>query len=110
MQTKTINSHSTVANNSASVNVPVVNNTFAYTTHLPRLQFGMAGEAVRFLQKFLISHGYNLIFDGQFGPQTEGALMAFQYDYNHLGQSNPDVLLVDGVVGKETWRAISNKL
>ncbi|NEP57194.1 MAG: peptidoglycan-binding protein [Symploca sp. SIO2G7] len=108
MQTTTLNSHATVANSSASVDAPVVANTFAYTTHLPQLQSGMAGEAVRFLQKFLISRGYNLLFDGQFGPQTERAVMAFQYDYNYFGQSNPDILLVDGIVGKQTWRAISN--
>ncbi|NER45578.1 MAG: peptidoglycan-binding protein [Symploca sp. SIO1A3] len=98
MQTNTLNSPSVVAQ------------TFAFTTHLPQLQSGMAGEAVRFLQKFLISRGYNLVFDGQFGPQTEAAVRYFQYNYNSYGQSNPDSLLVDGIVGKETWRAISNNL
>ncbi|NES22467.1 MAG: peptidoglycan-binding protein [Symploca sp. SIO3E6] len=94
MQTKTLNSPSVVAN------------TFAYTTHLPQLQFGMAGEAVRFLQKFLISRGYNLVFDGQFGPQTQDAVRYFQYNYNSSGQSNPDSLLVDGIVGLQTWVTI----
>jgi len=98
MQTNTLNSPSVVAQ------------TFAFTTHLPQLQSGMAGEAVRFLQKFLISRGYNLVFDGQFGPQTEEAVRYFQYNYNSYGQSNPDSLLVDGIVGKQTWRAISNNL
>ncbi|NER24912.1 MAG: peptidoglycan-binding protein [Symploca sp. SIO1B1] len=98
MQTKTLNSPSVVAQ------------TFAFTTHLPQLQSGMAGEAVRFLQQFLIARGYNLVFDGQFGPQTEEAVSYFQHHYNHFGQSNPDSLLVDGIVGKQTWRAISNNL
>lgn len=110
METKTINSHPGVANNSASANVSVGANTVAYTTHLPQLQSGMAGEAVRFLQKFLMSRGYDLVFDGQFGPQTEAAVRSFQYEYNYFGQSNPDTLLVDGIVAKETWRAISNNL
>ena len=80
-----------------------------YVTHLPVLKKGKAGEAVRFLQQFLICYmGYNLLFDGQFGSQTEGAVRDFQSYYNHLDKSNPNYLIVDGIVGKETYRAIGN--
>ena len=109
MPVNTINSNP-VTVNGATTNAPSpkATATFAYITHLPVLNIGQAGEAVRFLQQFLICQGYTLTFDGQFGPQTEQAVMDFQYNYNYLGKSNPDYLIVDGVVGKNTWRAISN--
>jgi peptidoglycan hydrolase-like protein with peptidoglycan-binding domain len=107
MRTNTINSNSVTFNAATSVNPETT--AFPYTTHLPELKKGKAGEAVRFLQKFLICQGYTyLVFDGQFGHLTEQAVMDFQYNYNYLGKSNPDYLIVDGVVGKDTWRAISN--
>ena len=71
---------------------------FPYNTHMPELKKGQAGEAVRFLQQFLICQGYSLVFDGQFGSQTEDIVTAFQYDQN---------IMPDGIVGKDTWRAIS---
>lgn len=107
MRTNTINSNSVTVNAATSVNPEAT--AFPYTTHLPELKKGKAGEAVRFLQKFLICQGYTyLVFDGQFGHLTEQAVMDFQYYYNFLGKSNPDYLIVDGIVGKQTWRAISN--
>ena len=72
-----------------------------YTTHMPVLQKGQAGEAVRFLQKFLICYGYFLGLDGQFGHQTEQAVKYFQSSYGLIG---------DGIVGKDTWRAISDAI
>lgn len=96
--------------NSNSVTVNGTTATLTYT-NLPELSKGKAGEAVAFLQKFLYCYGYRyLTVDGQFGSQTEQAVMSFQQNYNQLGKSNPDYLLVDGTVGKETWRAISNIL
>ena len=74
---------------------------FPYNTHMPELKYGMAGEAVRFLQQFLICYGYFLPFNGQFDYQTEQAVMFFQ---------SSSGLIADGVVGKDTWRAICDAL
>ncbi|AOX00009.1 hypothetical protein BJP34_11580 [Moorena producens PAL-8-15-08-1] len=123
MVTNTINSKSAPANGSALANGSAPTNgsalangsqvtsqaNAAYVTHLPVLKKGTAGEAVRFLQQFLICYmGYSLVFDGQFGSQTEQAVRNFQSDYNYFGKSNPDYLIVDGIVGKDTYRAIGN--
>ena len=117
MLTNTINSKSAPTNGSAPANGSALANgsevtsqaNAAYVTHLPVLKKGTAGEAVRFLQQFLICYmGYSLVFDGQFGSQTEQAVRNFQSDYNYFGKSNPDYLIVDGIVAKETYRAIGN--
>ncbi|NEP37708.1 peptidoglycan-binding domain-containing protein [Moorena sp. SIO3B2] len=105
MATNTINSKSVLANGSE---VTSQANT-AYVTHLPVLKKGTAGEAVRFLQQLLNRYmDYNLVFDGQFGSQTEQAVRNFQRSYNYQGKSNPERLTIDGIVGKETYRAIGN--
>lgn len=54
-------------------------------------------EAVLELQEQLTSHGFKTGSDGLFGPGTEEAVERFQ-------QANG--LLVDGVVGLETWAAL----
>ncbi|NEO63237.1 MAG: peptidoglycan-binding protein [Moorea sp. SIO4G2] len=105
MVTNTINSNSVLANGSQVTSQA----NAAYITHLPVLKKGTAGEAVRFLQQFLNCYtGYYLLIDGQFGSQTEQAVRDFQSDYNYFDKSNPDYLIVDGIVGKETYRAIGN--
>jgi peptidoglycan hydrolase-like protein with peptidoglycan-binding domain len=65
---------------------------------LPVLKIGVAGEAVRFLQQRLLAYGYHIQFTGQFGPQLDEAVKDFQYRYGGL--------LIDGVVGVQTWRAL----
>lgn len=70
----------------------------AYTVALPVLKIGHAGEGVRFLQQRLIAFGYAIEFNGQFGFQTDAAVKHFQSYYGGL--------LVDGVVGSKTWRAL----
>lgn len=70
----------------------------AYKVSLPVLKIGHAGEAVRFLQQRLIAFGYAISFNGQFGFQTDAAVKHFQSYYGGL--------LVDGVVGAKTWRAL----
>lgn len=70
----------------------------AYTVSLPILKIGHAGEAVRFLQQRLMAFGYAIGFNGQFGFQTDAAVKHFQSYYGGL--------LVDGVVGPQTWRAL----
>lgn len=65
---------------------------------LPLLKVGVAGEAVRFLQQRLMAYGYRIAFTGQFSVQIDEAVKDFQYRYGGL--------LVDGVVGVQTWRAL----
>lgn len=63
----------------------------------PVLQFGSQGQAVRELQTLLGRHGYAVTVDGDFGPQTATAVRAFQ---------KAKGLVVDGVVGPQTWGAL----
>jgi peptidoglycan hydrolase-like protein with peptidoglycan-binding domain len=65
---------------------------------LPILTISQAGEAVRFLQKRLRAFEYRIAVNGQFGLQTDAALKHFQARYEDL--------LVDGVVGSKTWKAL----
>jgi Putative peptidoglycan binding domain len=60
----------------------------------PLEQVGSSGENVRSVQYFLEAHGDALGVDGQFGPQTKGAVEAFQSAHG---------LAADGVVGPQTW-------
>ena len=58
------------------------------------------GEAVRVAQERLKALGYDPgPVDGQFGPRTKTAVVAFQKRYR-------DFLMVDGVVGANTWRML----
>ncbi len=60
----------------------------------PFLERGAKGPAVRELQKFLADAGFKVAQDGSFGPQTEGAVKAYQ---------KAKGLKVDGDVGQQTW-------
>lgn len=67
---------------------------------LPLLRKGSSGETVRALQILLIGNGISCGkygADGEFGSDTENAVMAFQEDMG---------LEVDGIVGPETWAAL----
>jgi peptidoglycan hydrolase-like protein with peptidoglycan-binding domain len=65
---------------------------------MPTLRFGSTGTSVRVMQRLLLSKGYGIKIDGIFGPLTETAIKAFQNQHN---------LLVDGVVGRNTWWKLS---
>jgi peptidoglycan hydrolase-like protein with peptidoglycan-binding domain len=74
---------------------PPVNRDFsAY----PTVQSGSTGAAVTAAQYILNDEGYGPIaVDGQFGPQTQSAVVAFQ---------TAKGLTADGVVGAHTWTAL----
>ena len=66
----------------------------------PTLKKGATGNITKLLQEKLVSLGYNTNgVDGIFGSGTEKAVMSFQ-------KSN--ALVVDGIVGKNTWRKLLN--
>ena len=65
---------------------------------MPTLSFGSSGVAVRALQRLLVSNGYAVRVDGIYGALTETAVKAFQNQQN---------LATDGVVGQQTWRALT---
>ena len=68
---------------------------------LPVLSLGVAGEAVRFAQQRLIAYGYRIGFNGQYGPQMKAAIEHFQAYYGGL--------VVDGVLGENTWRLLCDE-
>tara|TARA_R100000152_G_C6776297_1_gene205319 strand:- start:655 stop:1428 length:774 start_codon:yes stop_codon:yes gene_type:complete len=58
------------------------------------------GEAVRAVQKRLNELGHDVgAADGVFGPMTARGVRAFQYRFRN-------VLTVDGVVGRNTWKVL----
>lgn len=66
---------------------------------LPILRRGSIGELVAQVQRRLDVNGYALgATDGNFGAKTEAAVKAFQNDKN---------LFVDGIIGPQTWNALS---
>lgn len=74
--------------------------TIYYSVRLPVLQKGMENEAVRSMQQLLMAKGYEMPrygADGEFGGETENALLLYQEDMN---------LEPDAKCGKETWSAL----
>lgn len=59
---------------------------------------GDRGDAVRAVQQQANKHGHQLEVDGIFGGLTQGAVTDFQRQNN---------LVVDGIVGQETWRTLA---
>ena len=71
-----------------------------YSVRLPMLMKGMVGEDVRGLQQLLLIKGYELPrygADGEFGDETENALLLFQEDRN---------LKSSGVCDQATWGSL----
>jgi peptidoglycan hydrolase-like protein with peptidoglycan-binding domain len=65
---------------------------------LPLLSFGSYGTSVRVLQRLLVTNGYTIQVDGEFGVLTEVAVRAFQ-NHRNIG--------IDGIVGEKTWRELT---
>ncbi|MDO8964370.1 MAG: peptidoglycan-binding protein [Coriobacteriia bacterium] len=63
----------------------------------PLLKRGSTGSAVRHLQQRLVAHGFKVAVDGDFGPNTQAAVHAFQHAHR---------LTADSIVGPNTWRAL----
>ena len=64
---------------------------YAVTTTLPMIESGNIGKAVEVWQKIV-----GTTEDGEFGPKTKAATIAFQQRYS---------LEVDGIAGPESWGA-----
>ncbi len=67
-------------------------------TGVPSLKLGSQGSQVTVCQELLNQHGAGIVVDGDFGPQTQGAVIAFQ---------SANGLIVDGVVGPQTAGALN---
>ncbi len=61
------------------------------------VQQGDQGDAVLAVQSQLAARGYEIAVDGDFGPQTDGFVRDFQTEKS---------LIVDGIVGPQTWTAL----
>lgn len=70
----------------------------AIAKRAPRI--GDTGPAVQFWQKLLISKGYKVAADGDFGQKTQSATLAAQAWAN---------VLLDGLVGPITYREVKKK-
>jgi hypothetical protein len=61
------------------------------------LRPGSQGAMVKKLQSSLVAAGHPVEVDGQFGPETEAAVRAFQESH---------ALPVDGIAGLQTWHVL----
>lgn len=64
---------------------------------LPILRRGSTEKTVKIIQERLNLWGYKLVRDGVFGRATEAAVQQFQKE---------NKLLVDGIVGAQTWNVL----
>lgn len=64
------------------------------TTDWPLVKSGRTGELARTAQHLLRHRGFDITADGIVGPLTDAAIRDFQKSAN---------LVVDGVVGNQTW-------
>ncbi len=68
-----------------------------YPALIVTVQIGSQGPAVTAAQTLLSAQGQPVTVDGNVGPQTDGAVLAFQQTHG---------LVVDGVIGPQTWKAL----
>ncbi|ALA58931.1 peptidoglycan-binding domain-containing protein [Nitrospira moscoviensis] len=61
----------------------------------------VTGDDVRFIQRALRRAGHRVAVDGRYGPETDVAITKFQRRHG---------LDPDGVVGPQTWRALSRAI
>lgn len=97
------------------------------TNNLPLLQKGDSGDSVRFLEQLLLSiywfgtdsNKINNIpeprplinklepFNAVYDQNTANIVEQFQRNYNQALREN---ILVDGIVGPQTWRALGDAI
>ncbi|HOV02936.1 MAG TPA: N-acetylmuramidase domain-containing protein [Kaistiaceae bacterium] len=73
--------------------LPTVTTVVGVPGRSAMLRLGSEGYKVKALQERLVALGYHVVVDGDFGPATRRAVVAFQADHG---------LAVDGIVGPET--------
>lgn len=75
----------------------------AYSSPYPEpsglIRYGNTGSGVKWVQDMLRQNGYSIAIDGEFGPQTQNAVILFQRSKG---------LEVDGIVGPATRNALKN--
>lgn len=69
----------------------------AIVTSLPTIKRGATGGHVRTVQGLLQARGQSIVIDGEFGPDTDARVKAFQ---------SAAKITKDGVVGATTWRRL----
>lgn len=69
----------------------------SYPALVKVLRRGSKGGQVRDLQARLVQRGWRIGVDGDFGPETDSVVRKFQREKH---------LVVDGIVGKATWKAL----
>ena len=67
-----------------------------------QVQYGSTGDCVAFAQMLLVYSAYNIGVDGDFGPQTQSAVISFQKSK----LSQPACGPADGIVGPRTWMCL----
>lgn len=70
------------------------------------LSRGSLGPDVKRIQEWLCLHGFHTAIDGDFGPATERAAHAFQWDRQH----DEAQYWTPGIVTRETWAALAEPL
>lgn len=93
------------------------------TGNLPLLRKGDSGASVRFLEQLLSSIYWfslrphwptliteNVIFDGKYDEQCERIVAEFQANYNSTFPAPAPNILVDGIVGPQTWQALGDTI
>lgn len=76
----------TGSSKTTTVNIP--------NSQKPVLKMGDKGDWVKVAQARLVTNGFKVTVDGDFGPKTKIAVIAFQ-DANRLKK--------DGIIGQNTW-------
>lgn len=67
-----------------------------------QVEEGSTGDCVAFAQILLVYSAYNISVDGDFGPQTEAAVISFQKSKLYQPLCGP----ADGTVGPRTWMCL----
>lgn len=73
----------------------------AATRDWERFEQGTQGATVKSAQYLLRARGYKVVADGKFGQQTKNAVMRYQKAHG---------LVVDGVIGSQTWESLIVKV